>query len=284
MTTKWKVIGGFLVMMCLLVAVAALGYMKLHEASMGFAAYRVEARTSVAANGADALMRGAWDRLSRFQLDLDEKHIKEAHAMAERAVTYYLDKARKLETDPTEQAVLDKQVERITQSGQFVDEMAQKLTAATKMLDEQLTVASRETTAEMREMSAIARKIDNDSLLELIEEAFARYSNARVYVRYYVDMFIDSAANKAEEEIAAAAAALKKMESVVVAPENKQHLAKLQQRLGEYAASFKTIRTLIEGGLKAAQQIDALGVELNREFDGYTGRAETRMDTIGPAV
>ena len=68
MTTKYKVMSGFLVLMCLLVAVAALGYVKLYEASQGFSAYRGEARVSVVANGADALMREVQDQLSRLPM------------------------------------------------------------------------------------------------------------------------------------------------------------------------------------------------------------------------
>ena len=44
MTTKYKVIIVFSLMVCLLAAAAALGYIKLRQASTGFAAYRVEAR------------------------------------------------------------------------------------------------------------------------------------------------------------------------------------------------------------------------------------------------
>ena len=81
MTTKYKVIVGFLLMTCLLIAVAALGYVKLRDASTGFVAYRVESRTSVAANGADALMREVKDQLSRFRPNLDQAHIKQAAAL-----------------------------------------------------------------------------------------------------------------------------------------------------------------------------------------------------------
>jgi methyl-accepting chemotaxis protein len=37
-------------------------------------------------------------------------------------------------------------------------------------------------------------------------------------------------------------------------------------------------------GLAAQSKIDALGLELIKDFDGYTARAEKRMNTIGPAM
>jgi len=214
MTTKWKVIVGFLLVICLLVGVAALGYVKLHDASVGFDAYRVQARTSVDANGADALMRGVLDHISRFRLDLDQQHIKQAHALADRAANHYLAIAKKVESDPRELALLDRRIERIKQLMKLADEMQQKLVAGNKMFDEQLLVASREMTGALQGMSAIARQRNNAAILELIEQAFAIYANARVWVRHYVDVILASSAVKAEQEFADLAAILQKMESL----------------------------------------------------------------------
>ena len=71
MTTKYKIIAGFLFMMALLAVLAAFGYSRLNIASSGFNEFRGEARTTVNANAADALMREAKDRMTNFVLNLD---------------------------------------------------------------------------------------------------------------------------------------------------------------------------------------------------------------------
>ena len=156
MTTKYKVIVGFLLMTCLLIAVAALGYVKLKEASKGFAVYRVESRTSVAANGADALMREVQGQLSRFRLDLDQAHIQQASVLIDRTLNYYLANAKKAETNPQEIALLDRQVALVNQVNQLMHGMQQKLTSAGKLIDGPLKVLTRGLNDTLSEMSAIA--------------------------------------------------------------------------------------------------------------------------------
>jgi len=284
MTTKWKVIVGFLLMICILVAGGSMGYIKLREASEGFMSYHTEAVTSVAANGADALMRDVQDQLSRFRLDIDSEHFKKTNVLADRAVNYYLADAKKMERDPQELAVLDGQITRIRRLMDLAVEMQQKLTAGTRMVDEQLAAAEQEADAALREMTVIARKLNNIPVLELLEEAYARYGNARVLIRHYTDVFFEPSAVKAGQELAACAVALQKIGPLIIVEEQKQNLARMQQRVADYAAAFKTVKTLIEDSLKVQQQIDALGADLTREFDGYTERAEKRMNAIGSAM
>ena len=125
-------------MVCLLVVVAVQGYKVVNIASEGFSAYRAEARTSVAANGADALTRSAQDRLSRFRLDVAQEHIKATRDFVDRAINYYLADAKKWETDPQEVAVLNKQIDRLRQFEKLVDEMQQRLTEGTRLADTEM--------------------------------------------------------------------------------------------------------------------------------------------------
>ncbi|MCL2123627.1 MAG: methyl-accepting chemotaxis protein [Desulfovibrionaceae bacterium] len=284
MTTKYKVIVGFLLVMGLLVAVAAVGYLKLHSASQGFEVYRMQARTAVAANGAIARVRTMQDQLSRFRLDNNPEHIKEASRFAERALNQDLADARRLEKDPKEAAVLDRQIEIVKQSMQLMDIIQQKLSAATKLTDERMTAAGRAINDDLSAMTAAAVKISNMALFPLIDDAYSAYVEARVSVRHYSDIYLESSADNAEKQIAALGAALKKMEALITLEETKAAFANAVTSYTNYSESFNAVRKLCGEAMTAQSQMDAMGTELSKSLNAYTDRSRKDMDTIGPAV
>jgi len=263
---------------------ALLGYLQLSEAAHGFMTYRVEATTSVSANAADALIRGAQERLSRFRLDIDASHLAVARSYADRAVNHYIADAKKWETDTYEMSVLDAQISRIKQMMTLANEMQQKLTKGTEIVDKQLPAVSQNLTDSLRGLTTIARMAHNDEVLERAEEIVFHFSSARVWARHYADIFLPSSADKAEEELAYVLAALTKMEPMLTSREGRQSLDKVKQNIGEFQSVFRNARALFTEGLAAQVKIDALGEELTKDFDGYTERAEKRMDTIGLAM
>ena len=114
MTTKWKVITGFFVLMVLLATTVCLGYIKLAESSAGFARYEVEAVTAVYTYAAETLLNRSRNRVAQYMLTNNPEEINAVQTFTNDA-TKEITEARKIETDPQEAAVLDKQVDRIRQ-------------------------------------------------------------------------------------------------------------------------------------------------------------------------
>ena len=284
MTTKYKVLAGFLLMNCLLITVAALGFLKLHQASKGFAAYRTEARTATAANGADARSRAMQDQLSRFRLDIDQAHITEALGFADRALTKYLEQARSLAHNPNDQVLLDKQIARLKELVRLADVMQQKLSEGTRLVDERLAATGHSVGEDLSSLAAGAAKADNVSLFLAVNATYVAYVEARVAVRHYVDVFVEASAVRGEENIARLGDALKNIEKALATEENKSIFARLSKSYASYVSDFKTIRKLLREGLETQSQMDALGEELRHDFNAYTERVEKNMDAIGAAI
>ncbi|MCL1939313.1 MAG: methyl-accepting chemotaxis protein [Desulfovibrionaceae bacterium] len=78
MTTKFKIIGGFIIMIVLLVGMAVLGYTELQKASDGFVEYRRNARVNVTSSDLQADMFDAAARTYDFLTDYDEKKLEAA--------------------------------------------------------------------------------------------------------------------------------------------------------------------------------------------------------------
>ena len=271
-------------MMCLLIIVGALGYLKLRQASEGFASYRVDAGTSVAANGADALMRDVKDKLSRFRLDLDQEHLKLASALIERALNVYLANAKKLERDPQDQALLDRQIARINQLTKLMDVLQQKLSVATNQVDGPLAKVGQAIDDVLSEMSAGAVKTNNINILTPIDAAYTSFNAGRIWMRHYADIFLESSAVKAEQNFLDLDNVLKNMEKVIVTEENRAVFARLYKHYTDYFDGFKTARKLLQEGLEAQRQIDAIGEALVKDFDDYKARTGKSMDKVGTAV
>ncbi len=281
MTTKYKIIVGFTLITFLVIAVAVLGYIKLQEASSGFIDYRAEASTAVNANGADALMRDVQDSVSRFRLDLNEAHIEKAHKLIERALEHYMVRAKEAERNPQQLAQLDKQVDRIKAVDRLIRVVREKLLAASNQANTQIMASAKALNNFMSGISQAAGKAGNAALLVPIDLAYSHYSDARTFVRRYVDLFEDDAALQADKSLAKLGEALDMIEHAIVSEGTKDALARMRNDYTLFVAEFGNAKILITEALKAQSEIDLLAQEMVKDFDAYTANAETNMANLG---
>ena len=118
MTTKYKIISGFLFLMALLAGMAVFGYSRLNIASNGFNEFRGEARTTVNANAADALMREAKDRMTNFVLTLEPATADAARKALEESGKY-ITKAIEVEESADDRKNLNNQLAQLNKMSQL---------------------------------------------------------------------------------------------------------------------------------------------------------------------
>lgn len=283
MTTKYKIISGFVFIMLLLAAVSWLGYVKLQAASTEFGLYRSEARTAVFANSADAQARNMRDRVSRFTQNLDPARMDEARASVASALKY-LAAALDEERSPVERKNLDGQVMRLKQSLELMDQIQQTLLKSNKALRERVTPDGNDINDRLSDLSLSARNVNNMQLLGLIDDFYSDYVTLRVQVMGYVSNYEEEKYVIAFKCMQTLDELLIKMEGLVQDSASRKALASLGHVFKSYKDGASHVLALCSEVSKNIQIIESVGAEMAKAFDAYTATAEENMTKIGSAM
>ena len=184
MTTKFKIILGFSLMVLLVAGMAVFGWLRLSDASHGFNDYRVEARTAVNGNAADALMRESKDDMSNFVLTLKPEWAARARTMLAQSAEY-VKRAREVETTTEAQQSLDKQIAQLSSMSDLAKQVEDKLLTAAKIAHDKLQPASNKINDMLTEINAAARDANNDAILAMIDDAYSLFTKLEVAIGVY---------------------------------------------------------------------------------------------------
>ena len=283
MTTKWKVIAGFLVLIGLLAAMAILGNIKLGDATHGFTVYQIESETSVTSNGANAQIYRMRNRISQFMLNYDPENIKLALSYGEQAI-HLLENALSIETSADEKTVLQTQIARVRQIMQYANNIQQKTLAKDTIFNTDLVALGGDIGTALRSLSAIARQTNNDEVLELVEDALLVYANARVQARFFADTARPAAAEAMVQNANALAEDLKKIEAYISSRESRQYIDRGKQVVASYIETFLRAKALSDEVVQSETQLTALATELGTDLDHYVERAGKRMKNLGEST
>lgn len=283
MTTKYKIISGFVFIMLLLATVSYLGYVKLHAASTEFSLYRSEARTAVFSNGADAQARNMRDRVSRFTQDLDPSRMDEARASVASALKY-IAMAHDEESSPVERKNLDAQAERLKQSLSLIDQIQKTLLESNKILRERVTPDGNAINERLSALSLAARNANNMQLAALIDDFYSDYVTLRVQIMGYVSNYEEIRAETALKCMQSLDGLLIKLEEVLQDTASRKAFASLKQVFKSYRDGASRVISLCSEVSKYIQTIESVGAEMAKIFDTYTATTEENMAKVGRAM
>ena len=277
MTTKYKIIAGFFFLMALLAALAAFGYSRLNIASSGFDAFRSEARTTVNANAADALMREAKDRMTNFVLNLDPSFADAARKALEDSGKY-IAKAIEVEESADDRRNLTTQQEHLAQMGQLSKAVQDNLLLADKKVLEQMGPTGEAINDNLSAINASAVDNGNAGLLNLLDDAYSVYAELRVSVRTYSATYLGKDAEAAYKHFQELDAVLKKMQGQISREDTRKAFATLRQGYDSYLGYFKEAEALMKAGMQAKKDMDTTAVNASKFFDEYTSVTQKHLD------
>ncbi len=280
MTTKYKIISGFLFMVLLQAGLAAFGWLRLNDASDGFNSYRLEARGAVSANAADTLMREAKDKMGNFMLNLDAELDDQARTALNGSIDY-VKKARNIEMDATRRTALDNQIARLIDMSGLTGEVEKRLLRADTLTREKLVPAGMQINDRLSGINDAAREANNSVVLALVDEAYSAYVEFRVSVRVYGVSYKPADAEKAVKRLQEFAALLPRMDAAIVKDTTRRAYENLVQSFATYQATFKELDEAIRNASQAKKQMNDTAVAVSKFFDEYTTGAQQRMDALG---
>ncbi len=283
MTTKYRIIFGFMFMVVLLGALAVFSYNRLGNSSDGFRTYRSEARTAVNANAADALLREAKDQIGRFVLTLQPAYIDNARKDFERSIKY-IEETILAERSQDHIRELKDQIAQIKTMMELADNVRTLLLNADKGVKGQLIPTAAAISANLTIINKIAASTDNFEVLRAVNECYSIYANFRVAISIYNATYQIEDGVKSNKLLEQFAEPLKAMAANAVVEDSRKAVAEVEKSYTAYLNGFKAIDRLIIDGINQKKKLDDVGEAITKYFDGYTAIAQEHMNTIGPAT
>ena len=283
MTTKYKIISGFLFMMALLAGMATFGYMRLHDATIGFDDYRAEARTAVNVNAADALMREAKNKIVSFVLSLDPALAEGARKDLEGSVKF-LGLASEVETNSENRRKLADQQAQLNKMSQLTKTVQDTLLLADKKVKEQMWPAGRLINDQLTALNTAAAEANNDAMLSALDKAYSAYADARALAAVYSSTYLPADGENSYKHFQTLTPILKQMDGLIVRDEVRKAYTALMQEYDRYTGTFKEVDAAIKDSNRLRKELDNAATDASKVFDAYTSEAQGIMDKVGPAT
>ncbi len=265
---------------------AALGvfaYMRLNDASENFNVYRVEARTTVFANAADAQLREAANKMSQFANSFDSRLIDEALKSVDLSSSL-IREARKIESNPKNIPILDGQLAQFTKIGEEIRQYRSKQLAAREVLEKQTIPTGSIINDRLSDVSHAAVQAGNLPLLDALDAAYSMYVELRVNVRAYTGEQKEEYAKAALNNIKGFTDALQKIDGLIRMETTRKAFTVLQENFAVYQKSVASIIGLTKEALDLGNRVNALVADSSRAFDAYTQDAQQSMNQRGAAT
>ncbi len=283
MTTKYKIIAGFVFMVLLAAGLSVFAWLRLADSSRGFDSYRSEARTGVYANWSDALMREAKDKVSKFIISLDPSMMEQARKDLEACIKY-IQETKDNEGDAENRSRLDAASGQIRKMIDLSRELQNELLLAEKYVQEKLTPAADQINNMLTDLHNAATRINNVPLLNALDDAYSTYADFRVEVRIYNSTYNPEDAVKAYKFLDKFTGVMAAIDKAITQPEVRKIYGVLVGGYKAYLDTFKEVDVIIKDSLKARKQFDDTANSVSKFFDGYTDQALKNMQTLGTAT
>ncbi len=283
MTTKYKIISGFFFMILLLAGLAVFGYQRLNNASEGFNAYRAEARTSVSANWADALMREAKSKINAFIINLDPAVADQARRDLDGSIKY-TEQTIKEEPNSENRRRLSEQVTNLRKMSELSELVKNNLRQVDQMISSKMGPAGADVTQRMSSIHDTASGINNIPMLKELDNAYKVFANLRVTVRLYCDTYDEKDGIRVFSLLNDLSKGLDEIEKHILREEARKAFGVLRASFNTYAECIKDGDKAIKESNRARAQLDSVATGIAAFFDKYTAEAQENMNKLGAAT
>ncbi len=287
MTTKHKIIIGFVCITLLMAGLSCFAYLRLSIGSEGFNAYRFETRTAVNANTADAIMRGARDKISSFLLTLDPALMDQARKDFASSISA-VKEALANELNAQNKSSLETQIRNLQQMSAVSSVVQEKILSADALVNQRIAKIGAALNDQLTDVNKIARDASHMKALELVDDLYSAYANMRISVRVYASSYQPADAKKASANIDVFNAASKALGAVInttlTSDEARRAYAIVAKSGEDYETLFKQADQLITDARTARDTLINTGNDVSKFFDSYTVATLKHMGELGETV
>jgi len=273
MTTKYKIIIGFVIMMLLSAGIAVMGYRDLGGASDRFVEFRRNARINVNMSDISASLYGASTQAFAYLSTRNEDNLKSAAAYIDDLDKYAAEAFENMERKDYKDAIT-----RIRKVGADYKVAITKFGNALKTMQEQyvqqVTPNGMAMVAALHELAGIATRYDNITALGAVEKIWGEYALLLSGLGRYAYSRLDSDINGVTNRINNLRPLLDNIGAMLTSAEGRASYTRLQDAFKVVVAAIgemnknaqittDMIATLGRFRAEATKDIDSINVELD---------------------
>jgi methyl-accepting chemotaxis protein len=283
MTTKHKIILGFVSLMLILIVVSMLGYRILSESVHGYDEFSRYARMDVQTSDALADFNAAAAAMNRFLDGYNDAHIKTAQANLD-AADKMLEATMQDIKNPANLTIAGDIRNKARAYREGLGRTAEACKLVLHVFQAEV-LPNRGIVAETTKlMMDVARKNNNANLLFYLSQSGIDGANLRFAMGNYIHTRSDEHAKMATTNMAAMIATVERMKEFIRLPQVHEAHARMAEACAAWAAACMK---MIEAGRIAnatLAEIRTIRDGLNREFSDLSENFDRQMKTYGPAT
>ncbi len=237
MTTKWKIISGFLLMMVLLAAVAGIGYRSLQEASKGFENYRRLAKFNAATNDMETCLNRMAYNTFRFLESKDSGFMKLA-GEALKSAQERIKECEEYVVRPERKKMLETLSADTLEQEKRLVEIERGVLAGYNTFSNNVQNAVRDLTAELTKTAEQARDRQNTQALFEVSDVLKDLTFARNRLAAYAASRSPEDAKRVQESLDGMARSIGTLRNLAATEEAKARFAGIDTSFAALRASF----------------------------------------------
>ena len=294
MTTKYKIIIGFLFLIVLMGCVGILSYTSLEAAAEHAAVYRHQARTAVFGNGATASLEHARYQVLRFSASYDVANMEASR----KALAGAIKNLELLRTDLMALAKLPQSIVNeasVKAADAWISDLRLLSSLSEKVQEKRLAYNAQSVNkvapaavviaSSMNEVESAARHANNTALLELISTAEDTYVDARMSGLRFLSKTTDTAhGEKTIADLTKLSELIAQMDALVEAPEVRNAMDMLRKAHDTYLNEFNSILLTAKEADAFHAQMGEISLKLSAAMLKYSDETLDTMQALGSAM
>ena len=283
MTTKWKIVASFVLMVVLILIVSCLGYLGIQSSSSGFSEYRTQARVNVALSDMQSALARSTARTYNF-IRLRDSALMD-QAAADIAVFEKLGFIALEETNiPARKDSLNKILSKL----QILKATQNKARTALLQMDtlyqNNMRPAMQKSRDILNQMGDVAFHAHNKAALNSVRNAYANLDPATSALARYSHSFDAAESQDARKLLDTLGGIIHKMEDEVRTAENRRLYSSLDEAYKVLAATFLTMEENAVSVRESNNDLSEVFKTLSAEMTEFSTLVDTQMREVGSRI
>ena len=283
MTTKYKIISGFLMMILLIGVMAFIGYSSLQKASDNFGEYRRLARFNVLLSDGVASMNDALGDVLSY-VDLADPALLASTRGKLEAMDRYVKDAEQFVTSPERRQALERILSLSANLRDNLNRIESSLTAVLKQYQDSARPAGDAMSAALMELAKLAQEVGNADTLYEVADSLDKLASARMAITRYSETRLADDGARAKEAVNGLRDSLPPLKATVGTQNGMRLFNQVETATIEWG---KVITAMVNDGNILTQnlaQFDSIHNDIAKAAQDLSAQANDLMATQGSAT
>lgn len=241
MTTKYKIISGFVIMILLLAAAVILGYLEIQNSSTGFSAYRRLARLDVAVSDTVSALNGAASDVNLYMRTRNEQAIAQADARLETASAHLRTALSFSKSESTKQ-LMQELLDNVPVIAGMHKQVRESVLNSSTLYQNTVTPSVEHMAVRLMSLTAQAEQVDNLPALVQISKVWEHFSQAASAINRFAVTHVNEDGESAKNALERMGKTLDGLSASLLTTAGKQSFDELRVAFDTLSSTFGDMR------------------------------------------